>query len=103
MIIGVPKEVKNKENRVGIVPGGVEVLVRAGHTVNIQKGAGLGAGISDEKYVAAGANIIDTADDLWASAEMVMRKLRNQSLKSTIDSEKTLSYTHIFILQQSRN
>lgn len=73
MIIGVPKEVKNKENRVGIVPGGVEVLVRAGHTVNIQKGAGLGAGISDEKYVAAGANIIDTADDLWASAEMVMK------------------------------
>lgn len=73
MIIGVPKEVKNKENRVGIVPGGVEVLVRAGHTVNIQRGAGLGAGISDEKYVAAGANIIDTADDLWASAEMVMK------------------------------
>lgn len=73
MIIGVPKEIKNRENRVGVVPGGVEVLVKEGHTVNIEKGAGLGAGITDEKYIAAGANIIGTADELWASADMVMK------------------------------
>jgi len=73
MIIGIPKEVKNKENRVGVVPGGVEVLVKAGHQVNIEKDAGLGAGITNEKYEAAGAKIIDSADELWASADMVMK------------------------------
>ena len=73
MIIGVPKEVKTKENRVGIVPGGVGVLVKAGHTVLIQKGAGVGAGITDEKYIEAGARILGTADEIWREAEMVMK------------------------------
>lgn len=73
MIIGIPKEVKTKENRVGVVPGGVGVLVKAGHTVLIEKGAGLGAGISDEAFVQAGARMIDTADGLWAESEMVMK------------------------------
>ena len=54
MIIGVPKEIKNRENRVGVVPGGVEVLVKEGHTVNIEKGAGLGAGITDENILLQG-------------------------------------------------
>lgn len=73
MIIGVPKEVKVKENRVGVVPGGVEVLVKAGHTVHIEKSAGVGAGITDETYEAAGAKIVDTADELWAGVDMVMK------------------------------
>lgn len=73
MLIGVPKEIKNRENRVGVVPGGVAQLVAAGHKVIIQKGAGLGAGIPDEKFIAAGAQIVETKEDIWGKAEMVMK------------------------------
>jgi alanine dehydrogenase len=73
MIIGVPAEVKNRENRVAIVPGGVRIFTDAGHKVLIQKGAGLGAGIVDEKYIAAGAKIVPTAADVWADAEMIIK------------------------------
>lgn len=73
MLIGVPKEIKNRENRVGVVPGGVAQLVAAGHKVIIQKGAGLGAGIPDEKFVAAGAKMVEAKEDVWGQAEMVMK------------------------------
>jgi alanine dehydrogenase len=73
MIIGIPKEVKNRENRVAIVPGGVGQLVAAGHKVFVQKSAGVGAGIPDAKYVAAGATIRDTAEQIWAEAEMIIK------------------------------
>ncbi|MEZ4741575.1 MAG: alanine dehydrogenase [Bdellovibrionota bacterium] len=73
MIIGVPKEVKTRENRVGIVPGGVGVLKNAGHEILVEKGAGEGAGITDDKFVTAGAVIIDSADELWQRSEMVMK------------------------------
>lgn len=73
MLIGVPKEIKDRENRVGIVPGGVAQLVGAGHKVMIQKGAGAGAGIPDEKFIAVGAEIVPTKEDIWSRAEMVMK------------------------------
>ena len=73
MKIGVPTEVKNNEYRVGITPVGVNELVRRGHEVLIQKGAGLGSSISDEAYAARGAVILDEADDVWGSADMVMK------------------------------
>lgn len=73
MIIGVPKEVKNRENRIAMVPGGVKVLVGAGHRVLIEKNAGAGCGIPDEKFKAAGATIIDTADKVWAEADMIVK------------------------------
>ncbi len=72
MIIGVPTEIKTREYRVGINPGGVLALTKAGHEVRIQKGAGLGAGISDADFTAAGAKIVPTAADAWG-AEMVMK------------------------------
>ncbi len=73
MIIGVPKEVKNRENRVAIVPGGVKQLVSAGHRVLIERGAGEGAGIPDEKYMAAGASIVPSAVEAWGKADMVIK------------------------------
>ena len=73
MKIGIPSEVKNNEFRVGITPVGVHELVHHGHTVFVQKGAGLGSSITDEEYVAQGATILDTADEVWGSAEMVMK------------------------------
>ncbi len=73
MLIGIPKEIKNRENRVGVVPGGVEVLVAAGHKVILEKGAGIGAGIPDTRYVAAGATIVNSAKQVWDEAEMIMK------------------------------
>lgn len=72
MIIGVPTETKTREYRVGINPGGVLALVRAGHEVRIQKGAGEGSGIRDKEFEAAGARIVPTAADAWG-ADLVMK------------------------------
>jgi alanine dehydrogenase len=73
MIIGVPKEIKNNENRVGLVPGGVLMLVNHGHTVYVETKAGLGAGITDEDFIKAGAKILGTAKEIWDKGEMVIK------------------------------
>jgi alanine dehydrogenase len=73
MIIGVPKEIKTNENRVALVPAGAELLVAKGHTVYVERGAGLGSGFSDEQFVAAGARILETADEVWAKADMITK------------------------------
>lgn len=73
MIIGVPKEIKTHENRVALLPGGVKALKQNGHKVLIQKGAGLGSGFPDERYMEAGAEIIDDVDALWQQSEMIMK------------------------------
>ena len=73
MIIGVPKEIKPQENRVALQPGGALQLIRHGHTVYIEQGAGLGSGFTDEAYAEAGAHIIDDVEALWQKAEMIMK------------------------------
>lgn len=73
MIIGVPKEIKNNENRVGITPAGVEALVSHGHKVYIEKNAGFGSGISNEDFVQAGAELLETAAEVWGKADMVVK------------------------------
>ena len=71
--IGVPKEVKNHEYRVAITPIGVNELVAHGHEVVVERGAGLGSQIPDAEYEAAGAKILDSADEVWGSAETVLK------------------------------
>ena len=73
MIIGVPKEIKNNENRVAITPAGVASFVGTGHRVLIENEAGIGSNFTNEDYVKAGAEIVETAADAWAQAEMVMK------------------------------
>ena len=73
MKIGVPKEVKNHEYRVALTPIGVHELTSAGHEVVIEEGAGRGSQITDDEYVAAGARMLGTADDVWGSAEMILK------------------------------
>src|SRR5437879_9029865 len=73
MIVGVPKEIKTAENRVALVPAGVESLVGDGHTVLVEQGAGLGSGFGDESYRAVGGTVVPQAADLWARAEMVVK------------------------------
>jgi alanine dehydrogenase len=73
MIIGVPKEIKNNENRVAITPAGTQEFVRKGHTVYIQSSAGEGSGFSDEQYVGAGAKILPTAEAVFGIADMIIK------------------------------
>ena len=73
MIIGVPKEIKNNEYRVGIIPVGVETLVRTGHEVIIETKAGVGSGIEDEQYIRAGAKIAPRASDVYYVAQLVIK------------------------------
>jgi len=73
MIIGVPKEIKSNENRVALTPGGALELSRRGHTIYIQSTAGVGSGFNDDEYKDYGAQILDTADEVWAKADMIMK------------------------------
>ncbi len=73
MLLGVLKEIKNKENRVSMTPAGVEQMVSRGHTVQVETNAGIGSGFSDEEYVNAGATIAAGAKDIYEKCEMVMK------------------------------
>ena len=73
MIVGVPKEIKVREYRVGMVPGAVKSLVDAGHQVLVETGAGVGSGIPDADYARVGAQLISSADEVWKRAEMVVK------------------------------
>jgi alanine dehydrogenase len=73
MRVGVPREVKNREYRVALTPAGVTELVRAGHAVLVERGAGEGSSIPDDDYTAAGAQIVAEADDVWADADLLLK------------------------------
>jgi alanine dehydrogenase len=73
MIIGIPKELKNNEFRVAATPSGVHAYVVAGHKVLVEKNAGVGSAISDADYIAAGAQIIDSADEIWQKADLIQK------------------------------
>jgi len=73
MIVGVPKEIKTLEFRVGMTPNGAATLIRSGHTVLIEKGAGVGSSLPDEMYVKAGCEIVDNVDDVWQRADMIVK------------------------------
>lgn len=84
MIIGVPKEIKNNENRVAVTPAGVSEFRKHGHTVYVQADAGKGSGLSDEQYIAAGADILPTIEEVYAIADMIVK------VKEPIESEYKL-------------
>ncbi|MGD9562510.1 MAG: alanine dehydrogenase [Pyrinomonadaceae bacterium] len=73
MKIGLPKEIKDNEYRVGLTPAGVQALENAGHELFVQKSAGEGSGFTDEQYVKAGAEILDTADEIWQTGDMIVK------------------------------
>lgn len=81
MIIGVPKEIKQDEYRVGLLPVGVEELVRAGHSVVVEAGAGLGSGLPDHEYLGQGAKLVAAAEDIYAQADLIVK------VKEPLDQE----------------
>ncbi len=102
MIIGVPKEIKNKENRVGMVIAGVRTLTTAGHKVLVQKSAGLGAGISDEDYRKAGATILENASDIYEKSEMIMKVKEPLPEEYPLLREGQILYTYLHLAADER-
>uniref|UniRef100_UPI004047B0F5 alanine dehydrogenase n=1 Tax=Algoriphagus sp. TaxID=1872435 RepID=UPI004047B0F5 len=84
MIIGVPKEIKNNENRVALTPAGAKELIKRGHQVYVQQTAGIGSGFSDESYIEAGASLLPSIEAIYQIAEMIMK------VKEPIESEYSL-------------
>ena len=85
MKVGIPREVKNSEFRVAITPAGVMEFTQAGHKVLIEHDAGVGSSISNEEYVAAGARIAPTADDVWGAADLVLKSVGLQGLQAAAE------------------
>ena len=96
MIIGLPKEIKNNEFRVGLTPGNVSDYVAAGHTVKVEAGAGLGSGFADAEYVAAGATIVATAAEAW-DAEMVCKVKEPVESEYKYFRENMILYTYLHL------
>lgn len=102
MNIGVPKEIKNKENRVGMVIAGVRALTLAGHKVMIQSQAGLGAGIQDEDYRKAGATIIGTAKEVYDRADMIVKVKEPLHEEFPLLRENQILFTYLHLAADER-
>ncbi len=97
MIIGVPKEIKNNESRVGLTPGGVVALVARGHKLLLETKAGQGIGASDEAYAKAGATIVDMAKDVWEKADMVIKVKEPIQPEYALMKPNLILYTYLHL------
>jgi alanine dehydrogenase len=97
MLIGVPSEIKNFEFRVGLVPSSVRELVSSGHSVVVQKGAGEKIGISDASYEQSGANILDSAQEIYQAAEMIIKVKEPQPNECKMLRENQLLFTYLHL------
>jgi len=97
MIIGTPKEIKNQEYRVGLIPAGVMALESQGHDVLIQSGAGLGSGFSDEDYTEAGARIVETAKEIFDTAEMIIKVKEPQEVEYNMLRKGQILFTYLHL------
>ena len=97
MLVGVPKEIKNHEYRVGLTPAAVKELVERGHEVFVENQAGGGVGFSNDDYLEAGAIILDTADEVFAKAELIVKVKEPQAIeRARLRSDHTLfTYLHL--------
>ena len=106
MLIGVPKEIKNSEFRVGLTPMSVREFVRHGHKVHVEKNAGSGIGSSDADYKAAGAEIIDAPNDIFAKADMIVKVKEPQVTERAMLRDGQILYTYLHLapdLAQTRD
>jgi alanine dehydrogenase len=94
MIIGVPKEIKNNENRVAVTPAGVSEFVKHGHTVYVQSTAGNGSGFSDDEYKSAGAQILPSIEEVYAIAEMIVKVKEPIEQEYNLIKENQLLFTY---------
>jgi alanine dehydrogenase len=97
MLIGIPKEIKNHEYRVGMVPAGVRELIENGHQVIVENSAGLGINIRDEEYAAAGATLLPKASDIYAQAEMIIKVKEPQPNECRMLREGQILFTYLHL------
>ena len=97
MTIGLPREIKNNEFRVGLTPGAVSAYVQAGHTVLVETGAGLGAGFPDAEYEGVGAKIVPEAGEVWAKAEMIVKVKEPIECEYQYFREGLILYTYLHL------
>ncbi len=97
MIIGVPKEIKNNEFRVGLTPGAAREYVTNGHSVLVEKGAGVGSSFSDAEYAAAGATLVDTAPEVFAKADMIVKVKEPQASEIAMLRPGQILYTYLHL------
>lgn len=97
MIIGVPKEIKDHETRVALVPSGVTTLREHGHEVLVQTGAGLGSTIPDSDYIAAGAMMIDRASDVWSKSDLVVKVKEPQPVEAAFFRPGLTLFTYLHL------
>jgi alanine dehydrogenase len=97
MRVGIPKEIKNNEFRVGLTPPSVHELVARGHQVIVQAGAGAGIGLTDEQYTAAGATMVDAAQDIFAQAEMIVKVKEPQPQECAMLRPGQILYTYLHL------
>jgi len=97
MIIGVPKEIKNHEYRVGMIPANVRELISHGHQVYVETNAGLGIGFSDDDYIAVGASILPTSSDVFTKAEMIVKVKEPQSIERAMLREGQILFTYLHL------
>ena len=97
MIIGVPKEIKNNENRVGLTPAGAEALIKAGHIVLIEKNGGCGSGFSDESYLSTGAQIIRSKKELFDRSDMIIKVKEPLAEEYDLFHEDQILFTYLHL------
>src|SRR5262245_34041925 len=106
MLIGVPKEIKDSEFRVGLTPSSVAELVHSGHKVLVQASAGVGSGLVDDEYVAAGATVVSAADEIFARAEMVVKVKEPLPIERKMLRPGQILFTYLHLapdLQQTKD
>ena len=102
MIIGIPKEIKDNEYRVALPPNGVRELVRHGHQVVVETGAGMGSAFSDDEYTKAGATVVHTAEEAWARAEMVLKVKEPQPQEYPFLRDDLVLFTYLHLAADER-
>ena len=101
MRIGVPTEVKNNEFRVALTPSGVHDLVSHGHEVTVQAGAGIGSGFSDADFVEAGAQVVESAGDVWARSELVLKVKEPQPSEFSYLRDDLVLFTYLHLAAEA--
>ena len=97
MKIGVPKEIKPQENRIGLTPASVKILVSEGHEVLVEKNGGFEAGFENEQYINAGAKIVDKASDIFNDAEIIVKVKEPQKVEVDMIRENQIIYTYLHL------
>ena len=97
MKIGIPKEIKNQEHRVAMVPASVQDLIKRGHEVFVQKNAGVGSSYTDEQFISCGATMLDTAEEVFASAELIVKVKEPQASEVAMLNDKHILFTYLHL------